>query len=142
MGWTDSHLHEFDINGRRYGPPDEDVSQEMFDEAGTALTMLGFKPAAQFVYHYDLGDSWMHDIRVEKVEPVAAEPLRPLCLDGARACPPEDCGGPPGYEELLTALADPHNSRHRELRRWVGKDWDAERFNLGAASRALRSRSQ
>ncbi|MGH8378844.1 MAG: plasmid pRiA4b ORF-3 family protein, partial [Gammaproteobacteria bacterium] len=65
----------------------------------------------------------------------------PECLDGARAGPPEDCGGPPGYQDLLDALANPRHPRHRELRRWVGKSWDAERFDLEAVNRALRSRS-
>ncbi|HVC36998.1 MAG TPA: plasmid pRiA4b ORF-3 family protein [Gammaproteobacteria bacterium] len=141
MGWSDSHLHEFFISGRRYGPLHEDAPEELIDEAKIVLASLGLKPATRFTYNYDFGDNWAHDIRVEKIEAMAAELLRSLCLNGARACPPEDCGGPPGYQELLAALANPRHPRHRELRRWVGKDWDAERFDLEAANRALRSRS-
>ncbi|MHB8405280.1 MAG: plasmid pRiA4b ORF-3 family protein [Gammaproteobacteria bacterium] len=142
MGWTDSHLHEYFISGRRYGPLREDAPEELIDETKTVLATLGLKPATRFTYNYDFGDNWEHDIQVEKIEDMAAELLRPLCLDGARACPPEDCGGPPGYQELLAALADPRHPRHRELRRWLGKPWDAERFDLEAVNRALRSWSR
>ncbi len=139
MGWSDSHLHEYFISGRRYGPLYEDAPEQLIDEATVMLEALKLEEGARFSYSYDFGDNWVHDIRVEKIEPVAAAPLHPLCLDGARAGPPEDCGGPPGYEEILTALAIPRHPRHREMRRWAGKDWNAERFDLKAANRALRS---
>ncbi len=142
MDWSDSHLHEFFITGRRYGPLHEDAPEELIDETKTVLATLGLKPAMRFTYNYDFGDNWEHDIRVERIEAMAAELLRPLCLDGARACPPEDCGGPPGYQELRAALADPRHPRHHELHRWLGKDWDAERFDLEAVNRALRSHSK
>lgn len=141
MGWGDSHLHEFFIGGRRYGPLYEDAPEELIDETTITLQALKLAKGTRFLYSYDFGDNWEHDIRVEKAEAVSAELLHPLCLDGARACPPEDCGGPPGYQELRAALADPRHPRHRELRRWVGKDWDAERFDLDAVNPALHSRS-
>lgn len=140
MGWSDSHLHEFFIGGRRYGPLHEDASEELIDEVTVTLQALKLAKGARFLYSYDFGDNWEHELRVEKVEAVSAEPLHPLCLDGARAGPPEDCGGPPGYQELLDALANPRHPRHRELRRWVGKEWEAERLDLDAANRALGSR--
>ena len=139
MDWSDSHLHEFFIGGRRYGPLYEDAPEELIDETKVTLQALKLAKGMRFLYSYDFGDNWEHDIRVEKAEAVSAELLHPLCLDGARACPPEDCGGPPGYQELLEALANPRHPRHRELRRWVGKDWDAERFDREAVNRPLRS---
>ena len=142
MGWSDSHLHEFFIGGRRYGPLYEDAPEELIDETKVTLQALKLAKGARFLYSYDFGDNWEHDIQVDKIEDMAAGLLHPLCLDGARACPPEDCGGPPGYQELLDALANPRHPRHRELRRWVGKDWDAGRFDLDAVNRALRSRSK
>ena len=141
MGWTDSHLHEFFIDGRRYGPIYEDAPEELINEAKITLRALELSKGARFTYSYDFGDNWEHDIHVEKIEAATAELLRPQCLDGARAGPPEDCGGPPGYQDFLDALANPRYPRHRELRRWVGKNWDAERFDLKVVNRALHSRS-
>ncbi len=140
MGWGDSHLHEFFIGGRRYGPLYEDAPEELIDEVTVMLQALKLATGARFLYSYDFGDNWEHELRVEKAEAVSAELLHPLCLDGARAGPPEDCGGPPGYQELLEALANPRHPRHRELRRWAGKEWEAERFDVDAANRALGSR--
>ncbi|MGB9430132.1 MAG: plasmid pRiA4b ORF-3 family protein [Gammaproteobacteria bacterium] len=140
MGWTNSHLHEFFIADRRYGPLHEDAPEELIDETTITMEALKLAEGARFSYSYDFGDNWEHDIRVEKIEVMAAELLRPLCLDGARACPPEDCGGPPGYQELLDALADPRHPRHRELRRWVGKDWNAKHFDLEAVNHLLHAR--
>ncbi|MGH8293403.1 MAG: plasmid pRiA4b ORF-3 family protein [Gammaproteobacteria bacterium] len=141
LGWTDSHLHEFFISGRRYGPLYEDAPKELINEAKVTLQALEHVEGARFTYSYDFGDNWEHDILVEKIEDTPAELLHPECLDGARAGPPEDCGGPPGYQDLLDALANPRHPRHRELRRWAGKSWDAERFDLEAVNRALRTRS-
>ena len=112
----------------------------MIDETKITLQALKLATGTRFLYSYDFGDNWEHELRVEKAEAVSAELRHPLCLDGARACPPEDCGGPPGYQELLEALTNPRHPRHRELRRWVGKAWEAERFDVDAANRALGSR--
>lgn len=112
LGWTDSHLHQFFTAGACYGIPDDDAwPQDQRDEAEARLADLG----AAFTYVYDFGDDWIHDVEV--LGPGGPEPG---CVDGAGSCPPEDCGGPGGYAELLEALADPAHSEHERLRDWVG----------------------
>ena len=98
----------------------------------------------RFSYEYDFGDGWEHELKVEKVLPVEGNNLFPICLAGARACPPEDCGGPYGYEELLEALREPNHERHEELSEWLsefsgGEGFDPERFNLSSINQALRT---
>ena len=78
------------------------------------------KPGAHFVYTYDFGDSWEHLITVEQVQTASAGLHYPHCTDGAGACPPEDCGGAPGYSDLKVALADPAHEEHHAMLEWLG----------------------
>ena len=141
--WYDYHLHQFMIAGERYAIPDEDL--EDFGVAtrstvGVTLAQLGLSEGVQFTYEFDFGDAWTHRIDVRKLAPVGdrAELMpAPLLMDGRRAAPPEDCGGPPGYEELLRVLADPSDPEHADMRTWVGPDFDAERFDARACRHAL-----
>ena len=92
-----------------------------------------------FLYEYDFGDSWEHLVVVEKVLTPEESPAHlPVCLAGARACPPEDCGGVPGYERFLEALRDPTHEEHQAMLTWVGGSFDPEAFNLGRVNRLLR----
>jgi hypothetical protein len=132
MGWTDSHLHDFRINGVNYGPnSDEDFCEmEQDDESKARLGDL-VDEGAKFDYHYDFGDDWRHRIKVEKVEPLGEEPLSDAwLLKGKRACPPEDVGGPWGYQDFLDTISDPENPEAEEMLEWVGGDFDPEEFNL------------
>src|SRR6266849_2796518 len=115
LGWTDSHLHEFEIGGRRYGMPDplEDISDPPLDEQDYELHKL-LQKGSRVEYLYDFGDGWRHDIVVEDEEAARRGAPRAECLGGGLACPPEDCGGADAYEELLDAMADPNNERHAE----------------------------
>jgi len=139
LGWTDSHLHEFEIGGNRYGMPDpqEDIDEPPLDEQDHQLDEL-LQKGGRAEYLYDFGDSWRHEIVVEnELSPERSAP-KAECLAGARACPPEDSGGADAYEELLEAIADPTNERHAELREWVDPDFDSEEFDLASVNRALR----
>jgi Plasmid pRiA4b ORF-3-like protein len=114
IGWTNSHLHQFVTPDATYGMdiPGADVwPEDQRDETAARLSDLGDR----FEYLYDLGDGWTHDVEV--LGPGGAAPG---CLDGYGACPPEDCGGPGGYAELLKTLADSTDPDHAEMRRWVG----------------------
>jgi hypothetical protein len=136
MGWENYHLHGFTIHGQRFGPPDPDDFVPVVDERKHRIGALVHK-GTKFEYEYDFGDGWEHTILVEAVrEPTATETM-PSCLEGKRACPPEDCGGAWGYADLLDALADPKNERHDELREWVGGEYDAERLELAEVNEAL-----
>lgn len=131
MGWTDSHLHEFDIAGRRYGVPDPDWDTDgsVISEKRIALSSaLG--GSKSFRYTYDFGDNWEHRIKVEKALPLHACPRAPLCLDGANACPPDDVGGPPGYIDFLEAISDPHHPEHEDMLDWCGGGFDPVAFDL------------
>lgn len=136
MGWQDMHLHSFDIAGAQYGEPDPADELALQDEIDYRLDAVAAK-GDSFRYTYDFGDWWEHEITVEDV--LAAEPDEryPRCVDGERACPPEDVGGAFGYEELLEAMADPGHSRHDELRGWLGRELDPEAFDPVRASTLL-----
>jgi hypothetical protein len=137
MGWQNCHLHCFDIEGVQYGEPDPDGELAVRDELDHRLDAVAVK-GTRFTYTYDFGDWWEHDVQVEDV--LAAEPDEsyPACVDGARACPPEDVGGAFGYGELVTALARPGHARHAAMLEWLGRDFDPERFEPDRLSTLLR----
>lgn len=141
MGWTNSHLHGFLIKGQRYRALEqfyEDIDEpDMHDEKEFRLKKL-VDDGDVLEYEYDFGDCWQHEIIVEKVMEPEAGVKYPRCLAGERACPPEDCGGPGGYEELLEVLADPGHEDYEDYRGWAGKDFDPERFDLEKVNRTLR----
>ncbi len=129
FGWWNSHLHEFRIGGRDYGVPDPDWDMsQVLDETRYRLDKLAAE-GDKFRYVYDFGDDWDHDVTVEKVLARDNVDSVPACIAGKRACPPEDCGGTWGYEEYLTAIADPSHPRHAELIEWGGGDFDPEAFD-------------
>jgi hypothetical protein len=127
MGWEDYHLHLFEIDGVFYGDV-EDFPGELGDEETTTVGDVAAR-ASRFRYEYDFGDGWEHDLRIGR-RPVPAGSDRPRCLGGARACPPEDCGGVPGYQHLLELLADPAGAEDEdaELLEWLG-DYDPDAFD-------------
>lgn len=141
FGWWNYHLHQYLIDGKRYALPDPEYDDDLLppslDERSVQIRDL--LAASSIVYEYDFGDDWKHLVEIESVA-MAHEPgvRYPICTGGERACPREDCGGPPGYERLLEALADPMHEEHAELKRWAGRRYDPEKFDLAAANRALR----
>jgi hypothetical protein len=137
MGWTDSHLHSFLINGVEYGQPMPEYDLDIRSERSVKLSQVVTGEKFKFVYLYDMGDGWEHEVLVEKVLP--PEPIRyPICLTGKRACPPEDCGGVGGYAEFLNAIQNPDHPEHEMMRDWIGGDFDPEEFDLDAVNALLR----
>jgi hypothetical protein len=95
LGWTASHLHQFEIGPTRYGKaPDQFPELENLDERRVTLAEAVGKRAKRFLYVYDFGDDWQHEVVVEKVESAGAAEDWPACVAGKRHRPPEDCGGP------------------------------------------------
>ncbi len=139
MGWTGSHLHVFCIGKAKFGtlPPEGEKDPEIDWGDERTVTLQGLGPGAEFLYEYDFGDNWKHRVKVEGAAPATSLPAPP-CIGGARACPPEDCGGRSGYAELLDALADPGHERHGEIRDWLGRDFDPEAFDADRVSSELR----
>jgi hypothetical protein len=138
MGWTNSHLHSFEIGGESYSEPDPDGMMETEDERKVQLSQLAAQGVKKFTYTYDFGDTWEHSIQIEKT--LDAEPgvRYPRCIAGKRACPPEDCGGPWGYGALLDALGNPQHEQHEEMLEWIGGEYDPEQFDLEAVNEELR----
>jgi len=133
MGWTNSHLYEFRIGGAGWGIPDPDgIYDGPLDASrarlGAALAGAGRKT---FEYLYDFGDGWSHRVKVEKITP-AEKASAFVLIEAVGRCPPEDCGGPPGYERLLEILADPDDEEHDDMLAWCGGPFDPTRVDLPA----------
>jgi Plasmid pRiA4b ORF-3-like protein len=128
FGWWDCHLHEFEIDGVRYGIDDGEDWRPPKDERRARLGNVA-KAGSSFLYVYDFGDDWRHKVVVEKVLAGAAGRKYPSCTGGRRACPPEDCGGVWGYEEFLAAIGDPEHDEHESMLEWVGGSFDPEAFD-------------
>jgi hypothetical protein len=140
MGWTDSHLHSFRIADRGYTNSDDFADMDMLAERSHNIGALIGETIRQFEYEYDFGDGWEHRIAVEAIGKAAGDPPHPLCVAGERACPPEDVGGPPGYEEFRKAIANPRHKEHGSMLRWVGGAFDPEGFDVNCVNRELRRR--
>jgi hypothetical protein len=136
MGWDDYHLHYFEIENERYGVPDEDWEIKDTDEEGVILVEV-IKSPMRFFYEYDFGDSWRHEVVVESIEPMTLMLKFATCLDGQRACPPEDCGGTGGYAEFLEAVKNPDHEEHDDYLDWLGRPFDPETFSVASANAAL-----
>jgi hypothetical protein len=134
MGWTNTHLWAFDFDGVDYGD-DPDGEMDLSSARKAKLGDFVAEGVKKFRYIYDFGDNWEHIVQVEKV--LSADPpvKYPRCVDGQRARPPEDCGGPWGYSDLLEAIKNP--GKNPELLEWVGGEFDPERFDIGAVNEEL-----
>lgn len=140
MGWYDSHLHQFMIDDVYYGEPHPDytdMGMDMENEAKYRLNRIAPTEGSKFVYEYDFGDSWLHDILVEKILPPEKGVRYPQCIKGKLACPPEDVGGVYGYYDLLEIIKDPSHDEHDEYLEWLGDDFDPAYFSLEETNEAL-----
>jgi len=137
MGWTDSHLHQFIIDGQYYSIPSSEDYEPVRDERRHSLSQIATREKRKFFYEYDFGDSWEHEIVVEKILSPESGVKYPACIKGKRACPPEDVGGLWGYETFLEAIGDPHHEEHDSYLEWVGGDFDPEACDLGEINQAL-----
>ena len=141
MGWTNSHLHEFNADGVQYGAPypeSDDYNEDMLDESKARLTDLVIRPKDRFAYEYDFGDGWNHIVELVEIREPQENVKYPVCLNGERACPPEDCGGPWSYPELLETLNDPGHEEYGELLEWIGDEFDPEAFDVKEVNDLLR----
>ena len=133
MGWENCHMHAFRVGGKMYGNDPDSL-----DESKMTVKDVLPKKGSKATYIYDFGDDWLHEIVVEQVGKPDPKLTYPSCLDGKRACPPEDCGGPPGYERLLEILGDPKHEEHDDMVDWLGKKFDAEKLDLARVNKELR----
>ena len=144
MGWDDGHMHGFRAGQRRFGrpePADPFMRGPRVESERTArLSAVLQKAGAKMIYTYDFGDNWEHAVVLEKQLPLLPDMSDPICVDGNLACPPDDCGGIPGFYELLDALADPNHEQHEEMRGWVGDDFNPQAFSVDEVNRKLAPR--
>ncbi len=142
MGWTDSHLHQFKVGDLLFAEPHDEYDPGPIDYGRLTLNQILIRPGASCVYEYDFGDSWEHLIELEDRTPRDSVTHRlPRCMDGARACPPEDAGGVHGYKLILAAIADPDHPEHRDYLGWIGGSFDPEVFDLDTVNKRLAAES-
>jgi hypothetical protein len=143
MGWTNSHLHLFKIGGVIHGDPQllydsREDDKPPVNSLRTKLSKIVPKDGKRFTiqYEYDFGDCWEHEILFEGFPPPEKNVRYPLCIEGERACPPEDVGGVPGYEEYLKAISNTKHKRHKEFLGWRGP-FDPDKFDAKAATKEM-----
>jgi Plasmid pRiA4b ORF-3-like protein len=137
FGWDDYHLHEFELMNPESGEiaaigiPEGMGLFEREILAGWKQRISAWfsKDYRSALYTYDFGDEWEHIVRLEKILPREAKRKYPVCVDGKRACPPEDCGGVWGYGDFLKVLKDPDNEEYEDMLNWVGGKFDPEHFD-------------
>ncbi len=137
MGWEDSHLHKFRIGEVLYGVKSPGAP-ELLDEKRPSVSQLLPVKGQRFVYEYDFGDGWKHSIVLEKLLEPEKDVKYPICLAGARSCPPEDCGGPHGYMNFLEAISDSKHPEHESMVEWSGGDFNPEAFDVNIANYLLK----
>ncbi len=135
MGWKAGHLYELVIDNQSYADPILEL--ETTSPRRVSLQAVVTRPKRKFQFIYDMGDNWEHEITVRSIRPIQAGETLPNLLDGARACPPENVGGIPGYEDFLRVIADPKDFAYQAKLEWVGGRWDPEDFNREVLQRQL-----
>ena len=139
MGWTNSHLHQFEKGGKYWGVPDDDGLEddiEVTNECPVPVEEVLKAEGDSMVYVYDFGDDWRHEVVLEKI--VASDtPTKPVCLAGERRCPPEDVGGPHGYQEFLEVIFQTGHEEFEHYREWAGNPVHAEEFDVATVNKTL-----
>ena len=127
VGWTDSHLFEFVVDDRVNSEPlpdDELFERKVYNAAGIRLRTLIGRGVERFLYIYDFGDDWRHDVVIEEIRDGEADVDYPAFVAGERRCPPEDVGGVPGFMRFLEAALNPFHDEHEVVLTWYGKPFD------------------
>lgn len=143
MGWTNSHLHCFKIGDRRYTDPRliddafNDLDESSYTEVRVSDLVAEHGLKMQLTYEYDYGDGWQHTIKLEKVTEALPQIRYPRCIDGARACPPEDVGGVWGYADFVKAITNPDHEQHEDVLEWNGP-FDPDDFDPAEATRQMK----
>jgi hypothetical protein len=127
------------VGARYYGVPDREFGDsETLDERRFQLNAIAQTDKARFIYEYDFGDSWEHEVTVEKIFAPDQALKHPVCVAGKRACPPEDVGGVWGYERFLQVIQDPDDPEYEDLLEWIGGEFDPEAFEIEGVNALLK----
>jgi hypothetical protein len=140
MGWTGTHLHNFKSRDTIYSLPDPEWEEDLRfqNENRIRLEDVVSDESETFVYEYDFGDGWEHELKLEAILPPDPAESYPVCVAGKRNCPPEDCGGTGGYDDLMHILKTPSHPQHQEMREWLQGGYDPEAFSIMAVNRGLK----
>lgn len=131
MGWDNAHLHQWLTGPFAFGDVEiDDEDPNLTDEFDVRLRNLPLGLGCTFFYEYDLGDDWRHRLEILEIQPAMKGGGNPVLIKGANCCPPEDCGGPSGYQELLKAISDPEHEEHAAMLQWCGGSFDPKAFDL------------
>src|ERR1019366_6541814 len=140
MGWENSHLHRCVLpKAKGFNHLPHGSGTTIRNESRAILGDLVGRAGARLLYEYDFGDGWQHELLLEEVL-LGDESFRQICVAGDRNCPPEDCGGSPGFSELLEVLQDSTHPKHEDIREWVGEDFAPEYFTVDEINQKLRRR--
>jgi len=139
MGWTNSHLHQF-TDGINFYAPNEFEIEESINSRTVKLNKILRQEKEGIFYEYDFGDGWEHVIVLEKIIDEDEKNQIPRCLDGKRHCPPENCGGIWGYEDLLKIISNKKNEELKETMDWLGGKFDPDYFNLKEINKQLKEK--
>jgi hypothetical protein len=135
-------LHQFIIAGKYYSIPSEEDWEPVIDEREYRMAEIAPSEQSKLVYEYDFGDSWEHQIVIEKILAIDPKAAYPSCVKAKRACPPEDVGGVWGYEKFLEALKDPKLEEHNSYVEWWGGQYDPEAIDLDEINQGLQAIDQ
>ena len=131
MGWTNSHLYEIRARNIGWGVPDPDFGDGPLDAKKARLADVLEDVGTKTVkYLYDFGDGWEHTVKVERITDAVPGLAYPVLINATGRCPPDDVGGPWGYDEFLEALADPAHENHAEMKKWAGETFDPTAVNV------------
>ncbi len=149
MGWDNYHMYDFTVSKTRIEADNiKDVRVDAMwagilprakaiPASRTKLSEFLKSKNQKFSYLYDFGDSWAHTITVERILEKNYSRKYPTCIDGARACPPEDCGGVHSYKNFLRAIRNPKHNEHKQMLEWIGGEFDAEHFDINETNKSL-----
>lgn len=138
MGWTNSHLHQFEDGLDIYCPKEFEI-EDSRDSHKVKVNSILRMEAEKIKYEYDFGDGWMHEVLLEKVFPLDFPSQIPCCVTGRGNCPPEDCGGIWGFEGIKAILSNPKHDQYDETLEWVGGPFDPSYFNKDEINERLKS---
>lgn len=139
MGWTNSHLHRFYDGKTDYAPKEFEI-EDCKNSRTIKLNTILKKEKSKILYEYDFGDGWNHDIILEKIIRDEVIEQIPRCIKGNGHCPPEDCGGPWGFNELLQVIANPKHEDYESMVEWIGEKFDPDYFDIEEINQNLKQK--
>lgn len=141
MGWWDGHLHQFRSGNTYYADLHHDDGLESFndaiDENTIKLDAALTRESQKIIYEYDFGDNWEHELVLEEILQPEHGVRYPVCIGGKRSCPPEDCGGVSGYQDMLVIFKSQDHPEHDELVEWLAEGFDPDEFDLDEVNAAI-----